>query len=343
MSELGYIHSIETFGSVDGPGVRFVVFTQGCRFRCAFCHNPDTWQIMQKDNSSSHDTATGAQGSGNVDIHSPEEVLKKALRYKTYWGDEGGITVSGGEPLLQIDFLIEFFELCKKNNVNTCLDTAGGPYVTEPLIESCSDENQLKAYAANLGIFDSINNSKITGIAANLGIHDNTEIREKANAWHDKFLRLMKSTDIVLLDIKQINNEKHKALVGFSNENVLAMAKELEQLNVPVYIRHVLLPENSAKTNSDSTDDVADIDDGHSTNSMSADDILEEISDDEKDLYDLRAFIDTLSNVKKVEGLPYHTLGVYKYESLGIDYRLKDTDPPTDERIALAKQILCSK
>ena len=254
---LGYIHSIETFGSVDGPGVRFVIFMQGCQFRCAFCHNPDTWILANEKN--------------NVGSFSPEDLLKKALRCKTYWGEEGGITVSGGEPLLQIDFLIKFFELCKKNNVNTCLDTAGGPYVAD-------------------------------------------------GEWHNKFLRLMKSTDIVLLDIKQINDEKHKALVGFSNENVLAMAKELDQLNVPVYIRHVLLPEYKDEAN-DST--------------------LKKISDDEKDLHDLRAFIDTLHNVKKVEVLPYHTLGVFKYESLGIDYRLKDIDPPTDERIDHAKQILC--
>lgn len=300
---LGYIHSIETFGSVDGPGVRFVIFMQGCQFRCAFCHNPDTWKLMHKENGTSQkETSEPIADSNNVEVYSPEGLLKKALRYKTYWGDEGGITVSGGEPLLQIDFLIEFFELCKKNNVHTCLDTAGGPYINEELVEKCNDEKELKAYAMNLGA------------------KDKTEIKEKASEWHEKLLRLMKSTDIVLLDIKQINNEKHKALVGFSNENVLAMAKELDQLNVPVYIRHVLLPEYKDEAN-DST--------------------LKKISDDEKDLHDLRAFIDTLHNVKKVEVLPYHTLGVFKYESLGIDYRLKDIDPPTDERIDHAKQILC--
>ena len=109
---LGAIHSIETFGLVDGPGVRYVIFMQGCHMRCKFCHNADTWKTKEPDQSA-------------------EVVLKKALRYRPYWKDNGGITVSGGEPLLQIDFLIELFTLAKKEGVNTVLDTCGQPFTFE--------------------------------------------------------------------------------------------------------------------------------------------------------------------------------------------------------------------
>lgn len=338
----GYIHSIETFGSVDGPGVRFVIFMQGCRFRCAFCHNPDTWRLPRKmvnsDNSESEErdkenasTNQVVENSnlGGLKVLTPEDLLEKALRYRTYWGDEGGITVSGGEPLLQIDFLIEFFELCRKNNVNTCLDTAAGPYVTKELIERCIDENRLRTYAMNLGLADCLDKEKIAA---------------SADLWHEKFLRLMKMTDTVLLDIKEINDEKHKSLVGFSNENVLACAKELSDLNIPVYIRHVLLPEFSGEDKDRASGKRAGSDDEKVPEKISSNEkskILEKISDTEKDLIALRKFIDTLRNVKKVEVLPYHTMGVYKYESLGIDYRLKDIDPPADERVKAAKRILC--
>ena len=105
-----YVHSTETFGSVDGPGVRFILFLQGCRMRCRYCHNPDSWKI------------------GTGDVMEPEAILRQALRYQSYWGDEGGITVSGGEPLLQLDFMIEFFELAKAEGVNTTIDTAGEPF-----------------------------------------------------------------------------------------------------------------------------------------------------------------------------------------------------------------------
>lgn len=107
------VHSIETFGSVDGPGIRYILFLQGCQLRCAFCHNADTWQIIDRD------------------MRSADEILKHALRYRPYWGKDGGITVSGGEPLLQIDFLIELFTEAKKLNIHTCIDTAGEPFSKE--------------------------------------------------------------------------------------------------------------------------------------------------------------------------------------------------------------------
>ena len=174
----GNIHSLESFGSVDGPGVRYVVFVQGCRMRCQFCHNPDTWKL--DDNQ----------------IMTPEELLSKALRYRGYWGAEGGITVSGGEPLLQIDFLLEFFKLAKAEGVHTVIDTAGNPFTRE-------------------------------------------------EPFFGKFKELMKYTDLLLLDIKEIDTKKHKQLTGFGNENILDMASYLSEIGKPVWIRHVLVPERS--------------------------------------------------------------------------------------------------
>ena len=111
----GIIHSIESFGSVDGPGVRYIVFLQGCRMRCRYCHNPDTWAL--KDKNSYEET--------------PAETLKKAMRFKAYWKETGGITVSGGEALLQIDYVTELFRLAKEQGVHTTLDTSGNPFTRE--------------------------------------------------------------------------------------------------------------------------------------------------------------------------------------------------------------------
>lgn len=172
---LGRIHSYETFGSVDGPGVRFVVFMQGCRMRCVYCHNPDTWRIHAGEEKSA------------------AEVLRMALRYRPYWGKEGGITVSGGEPLLQIDFLIELFELAKTEGINTTLDTCGLPFTKDP-------------------------------------------------GWLVKFERLMKSTDLVMLDLKHIDPPTHKRLTGWKNDSILACAQWLSEHGKPMWIRHVLVP-----------------------------------------------------------------------------------------------------
>lgn len=240
----GYINKLETFGSVDGPGVRFVTFMQGCPMRCQFCHNPETWEF-------------GSNGTGAFEI-SASDLLKKALRYQSYWGKDGGITVSGGEPLAQIDFLIEFFEEAKTAGVHTCIDTSGVNFVrNEP--------------------------------------------------YFGKFKRLMKSTDLLLVDIKNIDPAEHKKLTGHSNENILDMFRYLDEIGKPIWIRHVLVP-------------------GMSDN----DELLERT----------RAFIDTLHNVEKVEVLPYHALALAKYQQLGIDYALKDVKSPTPERIENAKKIL---
>ena len=236
----GRIHSFETFGSVDGPGVRFVVFVQGCHMRCAYCHNPDTWKV---DKGEAIEAA---------------DVLEKALRYRTYWGAAGGITVSGGEPLLQIDFVTELFSLAKQKGIHTVLDTAGEPFAEEA---------------------DSV----------------------------AKFDRLMSVTDLVLLDIKHINPEQHRRLTGKPLENILAFARYLDRISKPVWIRHVLVPG---------------------------------WTDDDLALTELHDFIKTLSNVERVEVLPFHNLARWKWQELGIPYRLEKTEPPTNERIINARRIL---
>lgn len=241
MSEIkGRIHSVESFGSADGPGVRYIVFLKGCNMRCQYCHNPDTW----------------AKDGG--ELMTPEEVLKKALRYKTYWKEKGGITVSGGEALLQIDFVTELFRLAKEKGVNTCLDTSGNPFSLEEPFKS-------------------------------------------------KFDELMKYTDLFMLDIKHIDDAAHRKLTGQTNQNILEMAAYLSDHGKAMWIRHVLVPG---------------------------------ITTEEDELHRLRSFLDTLKTVERVEVLPYHTLGVFKWKELGIPYQLEGLDPPTKEQIDRAKEIL---
>ena len=237
---LANVHSLESFGSVDGPGVRYVIFVQGCHMRCQFCHNPDTWDTKE------------------CTLYSADELLRKALRYRGYWGPQGGITVSGGEPLLQLDFLLEFFQKAKAAGVNTVIDTAGNPFTRE-------------------------------------------------GPFFEKFQALMSYTDLLLLDIKEMNDVRHRRLTGFSNANILDMARYLSDIGKPVWIRHVLVPERS---------------------------------DYDEDLHALTKFIKTLHNVQRVEVLPYHTMGVFKWTSLGLDYPLEGISPPSDERVKNAQNIL---
>lgn len=241
MTEIkGYIHSTESFGSVDGPGVRFVIFVSGCPMRCQFCHNPDTWNMQAGEERSA------------------DELLKTALRYRSYWKKGGGITVSGGEPLLQIDFLIDLFKKAKEQGIHTTIDTSGAPFTRE-------------------------------------------------EPFFGKFKTLMEYTDLLLLDIKHIDDEKHKTLTGRTNQNILDLARYLSDTGKPVWIRHVLVPERS-----------------------DYDEYLEQLND----------FIQTLKNVERVEVLPYHTLGEYKWKELGYDYPLEGIEPPSKERIANANRIL---
>lgn len=237
---IGYVHSLETFGSVDGPGVRYVIFLSGCAMRCQFCHNPDTW-----DRNSGTPYEAGA-------------LLEKACKYRSYWGSKGGITVSGGEPLLQIDFLTELFCKAKEMGIHTTLDTSGNPFTRE-------------------------------------------------EPFFSKWQELMKYTDLLLLDIKHIDDEQHVILTGQSNKNILDMASLLSEMNKPVWIRHVLVPERNDK-----------------------DEYLHRLAD----------FIGTLTNVERVEVLPYHTLGVFKWEQLKMQYPLAGIEPPDAERIKNAEEIL---
>ena len=236
----GYIHSFESFGTVDGPGIRFVVFAQGCPLRCQYCHNPDTWGKNGKE-------------------YEAEEVVNLALKYKSYFSNRGGVTVSGGEPLLQIDFLTELFSLLKSRGIHTAVDTSGACFdgSNEPLVK--------------------------------------------------KYDRLMEVCDLVLLDIKHIDGEKHRALTGQDNENTLAFARYLSEKKKPTWIRHVLVPG---------------------------------ITDDDGALRRLKTFLDGLQSVEKIEVLPYHTLGISKYERLGISYPLQGVEPPEKERVENAKRIL---
>lgn len=240
----GYIHQLESFGSVDGPGVRFIIFFAGCPLRCKYCHNPDTWDMMK-----------GKQ-------YTADELLDEAITCREYWGTKGGITVSGGEPLAQIDFLLELFTKAKERGINTCIDTAGGPFTRE-------------------------------------------------GEWFEKFKRLMNVTDVLLMDIKHINEEEHIKLTGHTGKNIIEMFCYLDEINKPVWIRHVLVPG---------------------------------ITDNDEYLIQTRDFIRTLGNVQRVEVLPYHGLGAMKYKDLGIDYVLKDTNSPTAERVQNAREILeCAK
>lgn len=237
----GRIHSVESFGAVDGPGLRYVVFTQGCLLRCQYCHNADTWKI------------------GNGKEMTVQEIMDDVLSYLPFFeASGGGITVSGGEPLLQMDFLIELFKDCKKHGIHTTIDSSGGPFNRRPNFMEKLDE-------------------------------------------------LLQYTDLILLDLKHIDSEKHKFITGMTNEHILDFAQYLSKKNIPVWIRHVLVPT---------------------------------LSDFDEDLLRLADFIKTLNNVEKIEVLPYHKLGVYKWESLGLEYKLKDVEPPSQERVENAKRIL---
>ena len=234
---VGRIHSYESFGTVDGPGIRFVVFMQGCPMRCKYCHNPDGWSV-----------------SGGREVTS-EEVAREALKYKSYFAGNGGVTVSGGEPLLQLDFLIDLLAKLKEKQIHTCVDTSG----------ICFDGSD------------------------------------------ERYLQLLTLTDLFLLDLKHSDPEGHRALTSRAQDAPLAFARFLSENKKPVWVRHVLVPG---------------------------------ITDDDGQLKALRAFLDTLENVQKIEVLPYHTMGEVKYEKLGMKYALAGVRPPSKERVENAKRIL---
>ncbi|MGE4283668.1 MAG: pyruvate formate-lyase-activating protein [Clostridia bacterium] len=235
---IGRIHSIETFGTVDGPGIRFIVFMQGCPLRCLYCHNRDTW-----------DPKRGTE----ITVDEIIKDLKEYMEFIQFSG--GGITVTGGEPTLQAQFVTELFKRCKEEGIHTALDTSG---------------------------FVDI----------------------------EKVEELLQYTDLVLLDIKQAINEKHKVLTGVGNEKIQAFARHLSEKSIPVWIRYVLLPGYT---------------DGEDDLSLAAD------------------FIGLLHNVEKIEVLPYHSMGEYKWENLDQKYALHGVESPGTEQVENAKTVLESK
>lgn len=235
----GRIHSTESFGAVDGPGVRFVIFFQGCPMRCAYCHNPDTW-----------DPAGGTEMT-------VDELYEKYDRNKEFY-KKGGVTATGGEPTFQIDFLTELFTKFHENGVHTCLDTSG---IT----------------------FD----------------------RKDAAKWDE----LMKVTDLVMLDIKRFDRDGHKELTGHYNDNILDFARYLSEIGKPMWVRFVCVPG---------------------------------VTDEDAELKEYGRFLGSLKNVEALDVLPYHLLGVKKYEALGIKYRLEGVEAATAAAAAAKKDIILS-
>ncbi len=233
----GNIHSIESFGTVDGPGVRLVVFFQGCPMRCLYCHNPDSWKING-----------GTKMTADEII---EEYEKNRVFYKT-----GGITITGGEPLLQLEFATELLKKAHEKGIHTCIDTSGITFSEEKISE---------------------------------------------------FDELMKYTDLIMLDIKHIDPSEHIKLTGKKQDNIIKFAKYIDKKGISMWIRHVVVPD---------------------------------ITDNEDYLYKLGRFIGTLKNVKALDVLPYHNMGAVKYEKLGIEYPLKDTEPMDKQKAIKCKKII---
>ena len=220
----GNINSFETMGLVDGPGVRFVVFMQGCPLRCAYCHNPEMWNAKE----------------AKIQMM-PEELLKKVLRYKVYFKNNGGVTVSGGEPLLQAKFVEEFFKLCKQNNIHTCLDTSGFGENYETLLDYC---------------------------------------------------------DLVILDVKELDANKYEKLVGKKIEKFKKFLQICQEKGKKMWLRQVIVPN---------------------------------YNDTKESVLKLKEFAKNLTNIEKIELLPYHDMAKNKYKKLGLEYRLKDV-PPMDKK-----------
>lgn len=229
------VHSIESFGTVDGPGIRFVLFLQGCHLQCKYCHNRDTWDV------------------NGGEFKSLDDIFDKIMRYKNYIYPNGGVTMTGGEPLLQSKFIFELFKKLKEEGIHTCVDTSG-----------------------SLPLTDDIKN-------------------------------VLSVTDLVLLDIKHIDDTKCKELVGVSNKLELDFAGYLSDNNIPIWIRQVLVP-------------------GY--------------TDDENDLLKLKDFLNTLKTVEKVEILPYHNMGEFKWKKLGFSYPLEGVREANHADVDRAKKIL---
>ena len=242
---IGRINQLESFGTVDGPGIRFVVFFQGCPLRCQFCHNPDTWE------TSLNGVNENGKGSGEF---TPEQLLAEVLRYKNYIRT-GGVTATGGEPLMQAEFLREFFKLCKDEGIHTCLDTSGA-------------------------IFN-----------------------EKAKA-------VMDYTDLVMLDLKTLDDNLHKSYTGATRQNNHRWMEYLQEIGKPTWIRHVVVPT---------------------------------ITDNEERLNAVAEYISQYSCVERVELLGYHIMGEAKYKNMGIPYPLEGIPPLFPERLNEIREMFGQK
>ena len=233
------VHSFESFGTVDGPGIRFVIFFQGCHLTCKYCHNRDLWDMK------------GGQ------LYTAKELFNKVKSFIPFFkSSNGGVTLSGGDPILQPEIAYEFFRLCKKAGIHTALDTSGVTEIT-PKIE-----------------------------------------------------KLLSCTDLVLLDIKHSDNKKHKELTGVDNRLVFQFAEYLHQKSIPMWIRHVVIPN---------------------------------VTDTIEDCTKLVSFLKKINNIEKIELLPYHKLGEYKWELLNETYKLKDAEPPTAEKMNQLKELFANE
>lgn len=228
----GHIHSIETFGAVDGPGVRFILFLQGCPLRCLYCHNPDTWNMQDGK------------------VVSTEEIVENVLSYKNYI-KSGGVTLSGGEPLIQHDFVLDLLKKLKEHNIHTAIDTSGAVPLTK-----CSD--------------------------------------------------LIDNADMLLLDIKALDNELCTTITGQGNENALKILDYCEKTGKKIWVRHVMVPE---------------------------------LTLDKTRLIKLANYLSSYTCIEKVELLPFHKMGEYKWEEINTDYKLRDTRQPENQEIENAKDI----
>ncbi|MBF0650375.1 pyruvate formate lyase-activating protein [Dysgonomonas sp. GY75] len=231
----GHIHSFETFGTKDGPGIRFVFFMQGCPLRCLYCHNPDTW----RPNEAKYELT-------------PQQALDEVMKVKAFV--KGGVTVSGGEPMMQPEFVLELFKLCKTAGIHTAIDTSGFLF-------------------------------------------------------NDKTKEVLSYTDLVLLDIKHINPDKYKELTARPLEPTLNFIEYLAEVNKPVWLRYVLVPH---------------------------------FTDNEDDLHRWAQYVSQFKNVERVDILPFHQMGIHKWEQIGQEYKLKDINSPSNQELNKAEAIFKS-
>jgi len=314
--KIGYVHSLQSMGAVDGPGIRFCVFLQGCPLRCMYCHNPDTWLVEVSENG----VETGSVLTSKVakrrlgTPYTAEELVNKILRYKTYFANGGGVTVSGGEPLMQAEFVTELFTLLHENGVHTCLDTSGNfPEDISELTPIPVEHDDAATGAANLEtdvlkeVVFSDTHPDTKAIDASKGIGtSNTfvdtkviKIRKNSTA-HEKYDRLLDVTDLVICDIKFTTEKDYRECTGGSLKKVQYFLDMVTKHSVPLWIRHVVVP-------------------GY--------------TDSEEEVGAMAEIARSYPTLEKIELLPFHKLCIPKYEALGIPFRCADIPECSRETI----------